>query len=356
VGLLSKYFTNHTIGSLYRGLISQLDRSRFHVTVFSVGVHGEAMADVIRRSADQMVLLSEHIPSSAAAVAAQRLDVLFYPELGMDPTTWSLAFQRLATVQCVSWGHPVTTGIPTIDWFISSELLEPDAAAEHYSERLALFETLPVFHHRSVPAGPARDRASFGLPTTGPLFVCPQSLFKLHPDFDPLLRRILESTPDSHLAVIEGAQAPWTDMLRQRWKRTLGPVFDRVHWLPRQPQNDFLHLIAASDVMLDPVHFGGGHTTYQGISLGTPIVTLPGRFMRGRATAACYARMGLTGLTAMDGDDYVRIAVELGTNRDRLAVVRQSLIQSGDAIFRDRTAVREFEAFFLSAVEQSENR
>ena len=56
----------------------------------------------------------------------ENLDIIFYPEIGMSKTIYFLSFSRLATVQIVSWGHPETTGIDTIDYFFSSILLEPD--------------------------------------------------------------------------------------------------------------------------------------------------------------------------------------------------------------------------------------
>ena len=44
-----------------------------------------------------------------------QLDVAVFPELGMSPRTWRLAMLRSAPVQAVGWGHPVTTGLPSID-------------------------------------------------------------------------------------------------------------------------------------------------------------------------------------------------------------------------------------------------
>ena len=54
----------------------------------------------------------------------------------MDELSLQLAAQRLAPVQCNSLGHPETSGLPTIDYFLSSDLMEPLDAARHYTERL----------------------------------------------------------------------------------------------------------------------------------------------------------------------------------------------------------------------------
>lgn len=79
-----------------------------------------------------------------------RLDVLLYPELGMDPLTPQLAALRLAPVQVASWGHPETTGMPTIDHYLSAELFEAADSEEYYSERLVRLRILAVASTRAT--------------------------------------------------------------------------------------------------------------------------------------------------------------------------------------------------------------
>src|SRR5207249_4355624 len=105
-------------------------------------------------------------------------DLLFYADIGMDAISYFLAYARLAPVQCVTWGHPVTTGIPNVDAFLSADVLEPPGAEAHYSERLVRLGRLPTWYECPiVPAEPA-GRAALGLPADATLYVCPQSLFK----------------------------------------------------------------------------------------------------------------------------------------------------------------------------------
>lgn len=53
-------------------------------------------------------------------IAKDASHVLIYPDIGMDPGAGQLGAHRLAPVQCVTFGHPKTTGYPTIDYFLSS--------------------------------------------------------------------------------------------------------------------------------------------------------------------------------------------------------------------------------------------
>src|SRR5206468_11240812 len=113
----------------------------------------------------------------APLIRNDALDLLVYPELGMDATAFSLASLRLAPVQCAAWGHPVTTGLPTIDAFFSCAAMEPPDGDAHYSEKLI---RLPGIGTRyPMPLAPDdAERTRFDLPHTAPLLFCPQSLFK----------------------------------------------------------------------------------------------------------------------------------------------------------------------------------
>ena len=111
-------------------------------------------------------------------------DVLLYPETGMDKTTVQLAAQRLANVQCCSWGHPVTSGLPTMDYFLSSELMEPAGAAAHYSEQLIRLPNLSIYYQPAEVSPVAIDRSQLGLRASAVAYWCGQSLPKYLPQFD----------------------------------------------------------------------------------------------------------------------------------------------------------------------------
>ena len=102
--------------------------------------------------------------------------------------------------------------------------------------------------------------------------------------------------------------------------------------------------------MLDTVHFGGGNTTYEGLAFGTPVVTLPGAFMRGRVTYALYKKMGVMDCVASTPDGYVDIAVRLGTDKDYRAAIGARILAHNHVLYEDITVVRELEQFFLQAL------
>jgi len=350
IGFLSLFFLNHTIGKLNVGLIRHLSRAHFRVVLLRLPGPDDDMARAIQQSADLVVNLPSDLAGAHRLIAEQKLDVLYYTDIGIDPFTYLLAFARLAPVQCVTWGHPVTTGIPTIDYFLSSASLDLPEADAHYSERLVRLGHLNTYYYEPRPAPPAQPRAAFGLPEDGNLYVCTQSLFKFHPEFDAILGRILRTDPEGRLVLIDCPHPNWTRLLIDRLRQAYPDVAGRIVVLPRLSMDGFLHLQALADVLLDTIHFGGGNTSLEAFTFGTPIVTLPGRFLRSRITYACYEQIGILDCVAADPEDYVRIAVRLGTDPAERQRVRARILERKHLLYENRAAVRELEEFLLAAV------
>jgi predicted O-linked N-acetylglucosamine transferase (SPINDLY family) len=351
IGFASEYFRSHTIGRLYAGLIGNMDRARFEIVlIHDQRAQRDALTQRLERDADQILVLPRSLAEQQAAIAALGLDVLFYPDIGMSRVTYFLAYSRLAPVQAVSWGHPNTTGLDTLDYFVSAAGAEPAGADRLYSERLVALNRLPCFYE--PPAAPQGTmRTEFGLPETGTLYGCPQSLFKLHPDFDAVLAEIAAGDPQGTILLLEGQYPTWSDLLRQRWAATHPVLVERVRFLPRLSADRFLALLAHFDVLLDPIHFGSGNTLYEAMTHGTPIVTWPGRFMRGRIVAAAYRQMGVADAPIAERlADYAPLALALGRDPERRAALRRASRAAAGALFEDRQAVHEFEAFVTAAV------
>ena len=169
VGFISRFLARgHPIGKHYAAIMDKIDRSRFEVVALRIDASNSASPEADTRT----VALRDDLAAARQAIAAERLDVLFYTDIGMEPTTYFLAFARLAPVQCVTLGHPVTTGIPNIDYFLSADVLEPADAAEHYSETLIRMVNISSYFTRRAVTGIPPRRADLGLPVDARLYVC----------------------------------------------------------------------------------------------------------------------------------------------------------------------------------------
>jgi len=349
IGFVSAHLGSHTIGKLFRGLIQGLDPNVFETTVFHLGPdRRDADADLrsLSESVDGFVPVPSGLRHAQTLIASHETDVLYYLDIGMEPTSYFLAFARLAPVQCASWGHPVTTGIPNVDYFLSWSLHEPGSAAEHYSETLKLFEGFctsyasPVFEERPP------ERAALGVPAGGTLYVCPQSLFKFHPADDALWGEILRRDPTGQLIIPGGQQMGWGRLLKERFERTVPDVADRIDVLPRLSGGDFLKLLQTADVVLDTPRWSGGSTSFEAFAAGKPIVTLPGEFMRGLFTVGLYRQMGLEELVPDSQDAYVDLAVRLGTDQTERARCEALVQDRSTLLFNNSETVETHSEFF----------
>ncbi len=350
VGFISKFFKNHTIAKVMGGIIAHLDREQFEVYVFLFPQQPDEATVFIQQHADYVEIVPPVLATARQGIADKQLDILFYPDIGMDSFTYFLAFSRLAPVQCTTWGHPVTSGIRHIDYFISTADLETDESEAHYSERLVRLNSQITFYYKPTLPHFAKTRSDFSLAESDHIYICPQALFKFHPDFDWVLAEILGRDRQGQVLLVEGFHRHWTELLKQRFQQTIPTVIERIRLLPRMSLGDYFNLLTLSDVMLDPFPFGGGNTSYEALAVGIPIVTLPTSLMRGRLTYACYCQMEMMDCVADSPQRYVDIAVQLGTDFSYREQIKAQILARHQVLYEDIRVVRELERFFRAAV------
>lgn len=353
IGFVSENFKDHSIGKFTKGVIAHLSREQFEVHVFSFGDYQDLTAQFIQSHSDYFYSLPFDLKQARSIIAEQQLDILLYTDIGMEASTYFLAFSRLAPIQCVTWGNGLTTGLSTIDYFISS-CQESENANQYYSEQLIKPRHLFPYYYKPTISENLKSRNDYGLLEDVHIYVCLQSIFKFHPEFDEVLASILEGDPDGHLYLLEGRFDSFTQLIKNRFQSTLKPVFDRVHFLPRQSPEDFLNLIALADVNLDPLYTVGGISTFDTLISGTPIVTYPlGDTLRGRVTSALYCQMGIDEYIANSKDEYVSMAIKIATNENYREEFQTAIRHNMDLFYENIEAVKELEEILIQLVEDS---
>jgi predicted O-linked N-acetylglucosamine transferase (SPINDLY family) len=295
------------------------------------GVRTEDFADV----ADNFYLCGDDAPSNARAIKELGLDVLIFTDIGMSGRNYRYASMRLAPVQCTAWGHPVTSGLPTIDYYLSSDLMEPPDGQDHYSESLVRLPNSGLCYERRPFPASTMTKSDFGL-DDGPLYLSCQNAMKYLPRWDYLYREICDRT-GRPIVFLEGSRID--NSIQQERMRRAGI---NAIWLPFLGNSDFLALIQLADVNLDTPGWNGGNTTVHCLSRGRPMVTLPGEFMRGRHSLAFCGIAGVQGLVASSPENYIALAA----NPDQLNESMSEL--NTDALFEDKAPVLALDAFFRS--------
>jgi CRISPR-associated protein Csy1 len=320
VAIISGRFHRCTVGMYFAAWIGYLASHGWEVILAHVGAYRDDWTEHLARSAHGEVTLTGAFADRARRLRELDADLALYPELGMDSSVLGLAALRLAPVQVCAWGHPSTTGLPTIDAFLSCADMEPADAASHYTESLHLLPGLGTRYPPPPIPAPA-PRASLGLPDDRRLYLVPQSLFKLHPDNDAVLAHIVENDATALLVLFGGAERGATDCLRKRLITALSGVVmqpeKHLLFLAQRTREEYLRVNLACDVMVDSLHWSGGNTSLDALHCGLPVVTHPGALMRGRQSAAMLESIDCTELIADSPRRLAALCVEIANDPRR---------------------------------------
>ena len=343
VGFVSAYLRNHTIFKLFAPLIRGLDRERFELHVYMIEADTDERTESLRAHVDVLEHASPDPQPWVQRLAAAHLDVLVYLDLGMHPLAQLLSAHRFAPVQAVMWGHPVTTGLSTIDYFLSSEAMEPPDGDAHYTERLVRLPNLGIAYEPPTVEPRAPDSWTAN-PHESPVdFFFAQTVYKITPLHDDVFARICEALPGARIHLLPHPHQHVRDELRARIARAFEArgLDMRRHVVlhPSVPLAGFLGIAASCDFNLDSIGWSGGNTTLEILWHDVPTITLPGAVMRARHTYAMLKLLELDELVAADLDDYVDLAIALGRDPDRRARLRAAIGRRKQRLYRDRAAI-----------------
>ncbi len=275
VGIVSGLFRHHTVWKLMiRGWLSQLDREKFQLFGYHTGADRDGQTEIAAIQCDRFVQGPLPGPRWREEILADRPHILVYPDIGMDPGAAWIAAHRLAPTQCVSWGHPNTTGYPTIDYFLSSALMEPPDAELHYTERLVRLPNLSIYYEPlDLPTLPI-GREQLGLRPASVAYWCGQSLFKYLPQYDHVFARIAREAGDCQFVFIQSMNSnEVTERMHRRLVRAFA-VFGldanrHCVFLPRLGLEQFVAAIGQCDAVLDSIGWSGGNSTLEGLAHDT---------------------------------------------------------------------------------------
>jgi predicted O-linked N-acetylglucosamine transferase (SPINDLY family) len=340
VGIVSGYFWQHSVWKVgLKGWMTQLDPKRFALYGYHTSYKHDGETALARERSHKFVQGPHPIEKWREIIAADRPNVIIYPEIGMNHEAAELAAMRLAPVQCSYIGHPQTSGLPTIDCFLSGELIEPPEAASHYSEKLV---TLPNigFHYEPLElAGAEMTRAELGLRPNATAYWCAQSLFKYLPQYDAVFPRVARAVPGCQFVFIRHIGQGVTDLFQRRLERAFAAAgltaSEHCVFLSPLDMSRFQAASAQCDAMLDSIGWSGGNTTLEALAQSLPVVTFEGALMRGRVSAGMLRMMGMPETIAASIDDYVALAVRIGQDQAWREETRRRVAQNRDRLYRD---------------------
>jgi len=345
IGFVSEFLTDHTIGKLFSSLILDLDAKKFDVTVFhsskTKNGHIKKLIDLKVRTVNLPLLLKDKVK----VLDNEKLDIVFYTDIGMSGDLYYLTFYRFAKFQINTWGHPETSGNNNIDYFLSNEMSESYDSSKYYSEKLVSFKNFNIYC--DVPRFNKKE-FKYNFPQNKNIYFCPQTIFKLVPDFDEILKGIIDLDQKALIFFIKDFYHHQYKIFLQRLKNKRIDV-DKIIFLDRLSQSEFIYLCGKSDVLLDPLYFGAGNSFMETFLYPAPLITCPGTFLRSRLALGLYKQLNVQDAPICKStNDYVFKAVELANNKKNNIFIREQIFEKGKFFFKNKNVLNEYENFFLN--------
>lgn len=353
LGIVSNYFCNHPVWhAITKGWISHLNPDLFEIYLFNTD-GAEDDETVAAKLKGEYFKCNQSVTEIAQFISIQDLDVLLYPEIGMDANSKALACLRLAPLQIAAWGHPETTGLPTIDYYLSGELFETPSSELFYSEKLIKLPNLGTWAELRQLQSANINLEEFGIEPGYPILICAGSPSKYTPNYDDILTEIAQKLGACQFIFFD-FEENLTSILKKRISESFAiakmDVNKFVRFIPFLRKDEFNSLMQQADLYLDTVGFSGFNTAIQALMCNLPIVTIEGNFMRGKLASALLRRMNLDDFICHSNAEYIKKAVELIENQELLNNYRARIAQNNPIIFNDLEPIRRLEILLTKMV------
>ena len=326
IGYVSGDFHRHPVGFLLRDVARHHDRSLFQIYGYSMERNRDEINNSIREGTEawtEVLLMSDE--ELAAQIHRDRIDILVDLSGHTAYNRLPVFTLRPAPVQATWIGYFHSTGLESIDYFITDPYTSPCGSGQLFSETPVhlphtRFCYSPPDYTPEVAPPPALERSgvTFG------------SFNRIEKLVDPVIAAwvgIVEGTPGSRLLIKAGNldKEGIREHLRERFAAHGFPG-DRLELRGASAHPDMLAEYGEIDIALDPFPFNGGMTTLEALWMGVPVLTLAGGHgVVARQTVSALENLQLTELAFPDVDAYIRGAITLAGDLDRLTDLRQSL-------------------------------
>jgi len=348
IGFISTNFKNHSVSRDRAGIIIGLDRDVYDVVIFYFDKYpGHSYFNMLWESNSKNVLLDKQFDNVIKQIESESLDMLVYCDIGMQEETYLLAHTRLAPIQITTWGHSETSGISTIDYYISSQIYEDNDTGDHYSERLIKLKSLCTFYYDSIYEVLKTSETDMNINmNSGKIYLtCLQYLHKLCADDIKRFKSILRNTNDFvNIVVINGSNKKIdVDSFVSKFSSETKSILERIIILPTLKTGDFYRVINESYLILDTYPHGGCNSTLESIYFNKLVITLPSKYLRGRFTQGFYKTMGITDGIATSSNDYVGKVINYIYNDEELKEIENKIEKNKSILFNDKLSIIEWD-------------
>lgn len=323
------YFDNtektHVVFKHYFNIVRNCHDNGIEVVIIKGPLAAKQNSDELLEQSSHVVQLYSNLEQSVETLKSLDLHMLIYTEIYSSYAPYCLAHNRIAPVQAVLPGNLITTGIPTMDYFISSEYMETSTSQEQYTEKLIKLKGMPHGITEIPKFKSTKTRHYFDLPESSHIFSLLHNLIKFHPDWDELLEEIAQNNENA-VFMLTGKDSRSSLFLKNRWRQSAPTFSSKCKFFNKMSKENYFNLLACADAVLDPIHMGCGTTSIDALSIGVPIITKPEDHPRTRIAYGLYKIMGIKNAPiAYTKSDYVNFCTKMLSTKQEYIELKESI-------------------------------
>ena len=176
------------------------------------------------------------------------------------------------------------------------------------------------------------------------LYCIPQTLYKLSPGNIDIIKKLLITDTTGILVLLDG-EGGLNHQKQLIMNEFPSESLERIVFLRKLSQRQYVTLLAVSDVVLDTFPVGGGRSSLAILSTGTPIVILYPATSILQLTYGMYQVMGVNCSLCITYDhaSYVSSSIEIASNKTLQASLRRDILENKNCLFENSTVIKEWE-------------
>lgn len=341
IGFLSNFLTRkHSVFKDRHQVIKGLSElNEFDVYVFTFDDFLPCVRDNFKKC--KHIKLLSNYEKDISNIRNLNLDMLVFCEIGMDLRAYYMAFNRLSKIQVNTWGHSDTSGLPKIDYFISSKYYENESSQQNYSEKLVLLDSLSTSYvNPSKNLKLNKKIYNYSLFGNQKIVLCNQSLFKILPIFDNYLIDILKKNRNIIIVLLDIKNLRMKFMERIANKCTELQILNRIKIIDHGYKHDeFLNLVKLSYIQLDVFPFGGCNSSLECLEQGIPVVTQESNMLNGRFTSGFYKKIDLLEMITKNKENYIKIVNKLLNNTEFYNKIVSKINKNNSKLFMEKKSI-----------------
>ncbi|HEX4054504.1 MAG TPA: tetratricopeptide repeat protein [Tepidisphaeraceae bacterium] len=330
IGYVGADFREHCQSLFTIPLLSNHDRKNFEVFCYAHVSRPDATTERIRGYCDGWrSIVGMRDDEVAKKIRDDRIDILVDLTMHMSLGR-SLVFARKpAPVQAAWLAYPGTTGLSAMDYRLTDPYLDPPSTGsgqagtrdhDYCETSIRLADTFwcydPLCEELEIGDAPAIRNGYI-------TFGCLNNFCKARPKTLELWARILSAAPNSRLILLASPGAH-RQRLREYFQHK-GISGDRIDFVEFQARREYLTVYRRIDIGLDTLPYNGHTTSLDSMWMGVPVVTCVGKTVVGRAGWSQLCNLDLKQFAAQSDEEFVKIAMELAGDQDRLGELRRTL-------------------------------